>query len=490
VNGRPEDHAKYQTEKQSGSGSRAEAPYHFTRTLQTLAPVDVLVAGGGMAGFSAAVAAARQGARVMLVEQHADLGGTATTGGTAAFCGETTGQGEVFDSVVREMERLEAIAAYKPYREREARPFDHEVLKFVLQEQVLAAGVDLRVHTRVADVDCRWEPGSVEGDRKSRIDGVILHSKSGLQAIRPSVVIDATGDGDVVHQAGLPTAKGRESDGAQLPMSINFFMRNAGREVRQELPEAPAAPGGELRVYETPEELPMLSVWPQGDGKVGLKLKIVGHDATDGKSLTEAEVHARRLMWSMIHYIQRHAMGRHDLSHYKFDYISPRIGIREGRRAVGEYILTVDDLRAGRVFEDGIALAVFYLDCMDPATDKRVYQIDWDTRHVPPYQIPYRSLIPKGAMNLLVAGRCLSADQLALSSARVMTTASMMGQAAGIAAAWSAAGTRPVGDVTTAALRRELTSRRAVLEPEPGMTPAEPPRMGAAVDAAPVGARH
>jgi FAD dependent oxidoreductase len=195
-------------------------------------------------------------------------------------------------------------------------------------------------------------------------------------------------------------------------------------------------------------------------------------------------------MWSMIHYVQRHPMGRHDLSHHKFDYISPRIGIREGRRAVGEYVLSVDDLRSGRTFDDGIALGVFYLDCMDPATDKRVYQINWDERHVPPYHVPYRSLIPRGSKNVLVAGRCFSADQLALSSARVMTTASMMGQAAGIAAAWSAASNRPVGEVSTPALRRELANRRAVLEPAPGMTVATPPRMGAAVDTAPVGAQH
>jgi hypothetical protein len=451
--------------------------YTFTRTLQELEPVDVLVAGGGMAGFSAAIAAARQGARVMLVEQHSDLGGTATTGGTAAFCGETTGQGEVFDSVITELERLEAIAAYLPYREREARPFDHEVLKFVLQEQALAARVDLWVHTRVADVDCR----------DGRIEAVILHSKSGLQAIRPTMVIDATGDGDVTFQAGFPTAKGRESDGAQLPMSLNFFMRNAGRPVQQELPDAPTAPGGGLRVYDKVEDLPMLSVWPQGDNKVGLKLKVIGHDSTEGKSLSEAEIHARRLMWSMIHYVQRHPMGRHDLSNYKFDYISPRIGIREGRRALGEYVLNVDDVRAGRTFDDGIALGVFYLDCMDPATDKRVYQINWDERHVPPYQVPFRSLIPRGSKNVLVAGRCFSADQLALSSARVMTTASMMGQAAGIAAAWSARAGSPVGEVNVPGLKRELSNRNAVLDPKPGMTVATPPRMGAAVDAVPAG---
>jgi hypothetical protein len=453
------------------------ATYHFTRTLTELEPVDVLVAGGGMAGFSAAVAAAGQGARVMLVEQHADLGGTAATGGTAAFCGETTGQGEVFDAVIRELERIDAIAPYRPYREREARPFDHEVLKLVLQEQALAARVDLQVHTRVADVDCR----------DGRIEGVILHSKSGLQAIRPSVVVDATGDGDVVHQAGFPTARGRDGDGAQLPMSINFFMRDAGRPIRQALPAAPAAPGGALRVYENAEDLPMLSVWPQGDGKVGLKLKVIGHDATDGRSLTDAEIHARRLMWSMIHHVQRHPMGRHDLSRYKFDYVSPRIGIREGRRAVGEYVLTGDEVKAGRTFEDGIALGVFYLDSMDPTTDKRKYQVVWDERHVPPYHVPFRALIPRGARNLLVAGRCFSADQLALSSARVMTTASMMGQAAGIAAAWASGARRPVAETSAQSLVRELKNRGAVLEPAPGMTPTQKPPAGggAAADVAP-----
>src|SRR6266540_5440857 len=197
-----------------------------------------------MAGISAAIAAAHQGAKVALIEQHADLGGTATTGGTAAFCGETTGQGEVFDAVVHELERLEAIAPYKPYIEREARPFDHEVLKFVLQEQALAAGVDLWVHTRVADVDCR----------DGKIEASILHSKSGLQAIRPAMVVDCTGDGDVTYQAGFPTAKGREGDGAQLPMSVNFFMRDAGRAVQQELPSAPSAPGGGLREYTAAED--------------------------------------------------------------------------------------------------------------------------------------------------------------------------------------------------------------------------------------------
>ena len=200
---------------------RGTGTYHFSRTLPELEPVDVLVAGGGMAGFSAAIAAARQGARVLLVEQHADLGGTATTGGTAAFCGETTGQGEVFDAVVEELERLQAIAPYRPYEEREARPFDHEVLKMVLQEQALGAGVDLWLHTRVADVDAAG----------GRIGAVILHSKSGLQALRPAVVIDC-------HRRRRRDAPGRLPDrqgprvgrgaAAHVPQLLHARRRAAG----------------------------------------------------------------------------------------------------------------------------------------------------------------------------------------------------------------------------------------------------------------------
>lgn len=118
-----------------------------------------------------------------------------------------------------------------------------------------------------------------------------------------------------------------------------------------------------------------------------------------------------------------------------FDGCSPQIGIREGRRITGEYVLTVDDLRAGRQFPTAIARGVFYLDGHKPDDDKRTYILPKDELKVPPYQIPLACLIAKDGKNLLMAGRCFSADQLALSSARVATTCAMTGQAAGIAAA-------------------------------------------------------
>ena len=117
------------------------------------------------------------------------------------------------------------------------------------------------------------------------------------------------------------------------------------------------------------------------------------------------------------------------------DHCSPIIGIREGCRIVGDYVLKVDDLRAGRAFDDGVARGAFYLDGHKPDDDKRTYILPKDQLSVPPYQIPMRSLIARGGKNLMMAGRCFSADQLALSSARVSGIGSMMGQATGIAAA-------------------------------------------------------
>ena len=122
---------------------------------------------------------------------------------------------------------------------------------------------------------------------------------------------------------------------------------------------------------------------------------------------------------------------------WRYDGCSPQIGIREGARIVGDYVLKLQDLRAGRAFDDAIARGVYYLDGHKPDDDKRTYILKKEELKVPPYQIPLRSLIAKDGANLFMAGRCFSGEQLALSSARVSTTCAMMRQAAGIAAAMS-----------------------------------------------------
>jgi hypothetical protein len=353
----------------------------------------------------------------VLVERFAITGGDLTSGGVASFCGETTGQGEVFDEIVADLEKFQAIAAHEPYKKRDARIFDHHLLSVVLQELLLRRGVKLLLHTRFVDVQLC--------DR--RITECIVCGKSGPEALRARQYIDCTGDADVVRRAGFAVMKGRPEDGLQLPMSMMSFVREIDKaDARPQLPD------GWFQPVHDAADLPMTSVWPNGPRGKALKIKIPGFDCTDTESLTAAEIRARRRVLEVLDFYQRVRKQP-----WRYDGCAPQIGLREGARAVGDYVLTLDDLRAGRKFDDAIARGVYYLDGHRPDDEKRTYILPENQRHVPPYQIPLRSLLPRDGVNLMVAGRCFSAEQLALSSARVSTTCSMMGQAAGITAALS-----------------------------------------------------
>lgn len=412
---------------------------------------DVAVIGGGIAGVSAACAAARSGARVVLVEALAVTGGDLTAGGVNAFCGETRGQGEVFDEIVAGLDACGGggISPYRgPYQgfsELEYRFTDHELLAVILQEMLLARGVKLLLHTRFVDVIME----------ESRVAGCVLAGKSGPQGLLARQFVDATGEADLARAAGFETVKGRPGDGLPLPMSMMFFVREvAAAEARAQVPQ------GKFETFPTKESLPMTSIWRAGPGRKAVKVKLAGFDAADTESLSDAEVAGRRRMMAVLDYFQRV-----EKKPWLLDHASAQIGIREGRRVLGEYVLTVDDLRAGRRFDDAVARGVFYLDAHDPTTDKHVAQIpDEAERAVPPYQIPLRSLIVRGAGNLSAAGRCLSADHLAQASARVGTTCSMLGSAAGIAAALAAERNCTLQELDGAEVRSIVEARGARLE--------------------------
>ncbi len=415
---------------------------YWSRSVPMCYEADVAVIGGGIAGVSAACAAAKSGAKVILVERFAVTGGNATTGGVAAFCGETAGQGEVFDTIIADLEKWKAIVPYKPNSNQHARVFDHHILAIVLQEILLHRGVKLLLHTRFVDV-CK---------KAGRVSECIVCGKSGPEALRAKVFVDCTGEAEVVHAAGLETMKGRPEDDHQLPMSMMGFVREVNKPEIQ-------IPEGWFEAIRDEKDLPMVSVWPNGPGGKALKIKIPMFDSTDTESITAAEIRARQRMMEVLDYYQRV-----ENKGWRFDGCSPQIGIREGRRIVGDYILTVDDCRAGKKFDDAIARGVFYLDAHKPDDEKRTYILSETERQVPPYQIPFRSLIPKKGKNLLAAGRCFSADQLALSSARVMTTGSMLGQAAGIAAAMSVKKKCEPRDLDFSEVRKTVESRGAKLE--------------------------
>ena len=410
---------------------------------------DVAVIGGGIAGVSAACAAAREGASVVMVERFAVTGGNATVGGVANWSGETRGQGAIFDEIIAMQESWNSIVPYPgPHRHfGPERVFDHEILAVILQELLLKHGVRLLLHTRFVDVQL---------DR-NRITEAVICGQSGPEALRAKVLIDCTGEAHVAQAAGFSTTQGRPGDALTLPASLMYFVRE------MPAPGKPQLPPGWFQPVTRQDDLPMSSIWPNGPGGIALKLKVPGFFSGDTESMSALEIRARRRMWEVLDYYQRV-----EKRSWRFDHCSPRIGLREGRRILGDYVLSLDDLKRGREFEDGIARGVYPLDAMSPDTEKRVGMVDeGEAASVQPYQIPLRCLIARDGANLLMAGRCFSAEQIALSSARVMPTCAMMGQAAGIWGAMAADRDGVPRNVDPQAVREMAIKHGAVLGCDP-----------------------
>lgn len=424
----------------SGSeGYPVQSAVSLNKSIPVRFDADVVVIGGGISGVSAACSAASSGARVILVEGYGSLGGNLTMGGVANFCGQIDRQGEVFDEILSDLKKYRSLGeGDKPS------VFNYEILTLVLQEIILRRKIKLLLHTKLVDV-------LVKGNN---ITECIVCGKSGMEAIRGKIFIDCTGDADLARFAGISAMKGDENTGYQLPMSKIFYVREVGESgfVNQTPEDWPT------RITKK-EDLPMVSIWPDGPGGKALKLKVPMFDSTTTEGLTNAEIQAKRRTMDVLYYYQDVEKTR-----WRLTGSAPQIGIREGCRIVGDYLLKVEDLRAGRTFEDGVARGTFYLDGHGLTDDKRTYILPKDQLQVPPYQIPMRSLVAKDADNLLMAGRCMSAEQLALSSARVSTSCSMMGQATGIAAAMAILKKTKIRNLDYSEIKQEVLKRGAQLD--------------------------
>ncbi len=418
---------------------------------------DVVVAGGGPAGVGAAIAAARNGARTLLIEQYGALGGMSTTGLL---------QGWLFLTVSGGGERTVAGILQELIARGEAggwcrapggnAVFNAEVLKRELDALAADAGVEVLLHAFVAEALMDDE----------RVRGVVAATKQGPWAFGARVVVDCTGDGDVAVWAGAEYRMGRPLDGLCQPVSLMFLAGGleldrvreyARQDYRMMNLLRAAAEAGDMEPFET--VMHGIEADPVLPGAAYTnETAIRSVDPTDPRDMTRAEIEGRRQVEQLVNVFRKYLPGGEQTTLLG---TAATVGVREGRRIVGDYVLDVHDVLNCRRFEDGIARNGFVIDVHDPVGGG-----NWNSRHLPRggwHHIPYRCLLPKGVEDLLVAGRCVSATHEALASIRVMAQCIAMGEAAGTAAAMAVeAGTTP-RQVDVAALQERLRRRGAIV---------------------------
>jgi glycine/D-amino acid oxidase-like deaminating enzyme len=417
---------------------------------------DVAVVGGGLAGVAAAVAAARSGAKTMLVEQHGCLGGMATMGLVNPFmphyragCGEP---GEevvrgVFAEILDRLHRDVPLVHNAAWRGNTA--FDSEALKWVLDELVLEAGAKVLFHAFLG--------GAGRGERG--VTDIELVTKGGPRKVEAKVFVDATGDADLAHLCGCRTTIGREEDHRCQALTLMFRVSNvrtAATPDRHACREILKRAIAEARLRLFGKRTLLWFPYP-GEGVVTFNQnEIAGRVALTAEDLTEAQFEGRRAIRELFHFLRREVPG---FENCRVDAIAPAMGVRETRRLVGAHVLTAEELLGQTRFDDTIACGAYPVDIHDP-DGKR----DIPMRRLPDgayYEIPYGSLTALEVDNLLVAGRCLSATHEAAAAVRIMPICTAMGQAAGTAAAMAASDDGRVRRVDVRDLRRRLAAARA-----------------------------
>jgi hypothetical protein len=423
------------------------------RNLDTMADAEVVVCGGGPAGIAAAVAAARIGRSVILIEQTGCLGGLGTAGMVPVFCPATDGERvlaagicqEVMDELAR---RMGVEVNYNWF------PFDYEVLKALYDDIVLEAGVRLFLATTLADTIV--EDG--------RVRAVVAANRAGLQAITGTVFIDVTGDGNVSAWAGAEWELGGDRGELMGPTLCATFSNVDWARYHAAAKTGQDARSIWLRMMDEGQapvpEYHFVGAFRAGPTRTGNNLgHTYGVNGIDEESLTRGYVEGRKLARVYLGFYREHVPG---FENAELSATAALLGVRETRRIVGEYVLTGDDYRARATFDDEIGRFAYPVDIhsatTDPAAQKHVEEELRATQlgKGESYGIPYRSLLVKGFANLLVAGRCMSTDRQVQSSIRVMPGCFITGQAAGVGAALAIEGRCAVSEANVAKVREVL----------------------------------
>ena len=404
----------------------------YIKELKEKYRVDVFVAGGGPAGVAAAVAAARQGKSVFLAESQGSFGGVAAAGLVPAFAPFDDGVNVLAAGIGYELRKN--VSRDVPLNSYWT-PIKVEELKRAYDALMEQSGVTYSFFTTVCDVVT-----NASGDR---IEGVVLAAKSGLFAVKASIYVDCTGDGDLCAYGGAAFEKGDEN-GQVMPSTLCSLWANIDFSKREGADNRRLDDAIRDGVFTNADRhLPgMFRV----DGKNGIGGGNIGHtfgtDPTDEVSLTKAMTWGRKSLLEYDRYYREYLTGYENMT---LVYTGGVLGVRESRRILCDYTLNVDDFVRRAVFEDEIGRYCYPVDIHVMTTDKseydrfkKEYEKDFRYKKGESYGIPYRSLIPASLTNVLTAGRCIGTDRRMQASVRVMPGCFITGQAAGTAAALAA----------------------------------------------------
>ncbi len=405
---------------------------------------DVIVCGGGTAGSCAAIAAARGGAKTLLIEQFGFLGGSQTGALVVPYMNYFAGAQQLIAGMHQEI--IDRLAAWPGGCRSGA--FNYELLKYVLEDMACEAGVELLYHTFLAETVV--EAGCLAA--------IVAYNKSGRHELAAKQFIDCTGDADIAFRAGVPCESGRPEDGLNQSASLRFVVGNVDLDALAvkitELTDRPAAPPelsmGFAKGYTVAPKIEALVDQATADGVFALEeggyvqfFSIPGRpgevafncpritfvNGAKAEDLTKVQVQGRKVIPKIMEFGRRYLAGFDDA------YLlltAPLPGIRESRRIVGEYVLTAEDCLYPTRFPDRIAKSSYPVDVHNPSG------VGVTLKKLPPgeyHDLPYRCLVPLQVDDLLVAGRCISATFEAQAAIRIEPTCRAMGEAAGTAAA-------------------------------------------------------
>lgn len=370
------------------------------RQTPVVKEVDVVVAGGGPAGVNAAVAAARNGAKTLLVERYGYLGGMITGSSVTWYLGFGNGERQVVRGLTDEfVARLGQVGGLTSERNASGDcNSDAEFVKWLSVAMLEEAGAQMLLHS--------WVAAAVVEGRVCK--GLVVESKSGRQAILAKVVVDATADGDVCHSAGVETKTDHHD--ISLLFGIEGVAPKKADAFQQEDPER--------------YERLMKQLEQQGGCVPAGQAKFEGRSAVDAEDLTYIENEARKRTFRGLLFLREHVPG---YEHAKVRKTCPQLGVRESRKIVGECTMTLADVLGCHRFDDSIGR------CGAQMTGYKLYDVKGLE-----YDVPYGCLVPKAVDGLLAAGRCISVAHDAINTFRLIVPCGLTGEAAGTAAAIAA----------------------------------------------------